>query len=119
MKSTYNIPVTSNVLSIYLGSLLRGRPANIPIGKTPESPSQEEVHCVCEFRAQISKESNRVFYDFALIIHYIADLPLNTLLSPSSKSDNIVVPFASLRSLILLFDPTSLTFTSSTRGMLD
>ena len=36
-------------------------------------------------------------------IHHVADLPLNSHRSSSSESDNIAVPFALLRSLILLF----------------
>ena len=37
-----------------------------------------------------------------IIIYYIADLPVTRLRLLTNKSDNIAVPYASLRSLILL-----------------
>ena len=49
-------------------------------------------------------------YECLLILYYIADLPVTRLRLLTDKSDNIDVPFDSLRSLILLFDPTGFTF---------
>ena len=42
------------------------------------------------------------FYNNTSIIYYIADLPVTRLRLLTNKSDNIAVPYASLRSLILL-----------------
>ena len=54
-----------------------------------------------------------------IIIFYIADTLVTRLRLLTNVSDNIAVPFASLRSLILLFNLAGLTFTRSARGMLD
>ena len=45
-----------------------------------------------------------------LITYYIADLPVTRLRLLTNKSDNIDVPSASLRSLILLLGSSSLAF---------
>ena len=45
-----------------------------------------------------------------LIIYYIADLPVTRLRLLTNKSDNIAVPYASLRSLILLLSSLSFAF---------
>ena len=50
------------------------------------------------------------------ILYYIADTPVTRLRLRTSVSGNIAVPFASLWSLILLFDPARLTLTRSDRG---
>ena len=42
------------------------------------------------------------------IIYYIADLPVTRLRLLTNKSDNIAVPYASLRSLILLLSSIEL-----------
>ena len=47
---------------------------------------------------------------YTLIKNYIADLPPTSLRSPSSESDNKPVPFAWLRSLILLLSYLSFAF---------
>ena len=49
-----------------------------------------------------------------LIIYYIADLPVTRLRLLTNKSDNIAVPYASLRSLILLLSSIELRFFSNT-----
>ena len=46
----------------------------------------------------------------------VADLPLTSLRSPSNKSDNKPVPFASLRSLILLLSSIELRLFDSLRS---
>ena len=48
-----------------------------------------------------------------LIIYYIADLPVTPLRVLTNKSDNIAVPYASLRSLILLLSSLSFAFPDS------
>ena len=53
------------------------------------------------------------------MIYYNADTPVTRLRLLTDVSHNIAVPYASLRSLILLFYPTGLTFIRSARGMLD
>ena len=47
------------------------------------------------------------------IIYYIADLPVTRLRPLTNKSDNIAVPYASLRSLILLLSSIELRLFSS------
>ena len=44
------------------------------------------------------------------IIYYIADLPVTPLRVHTNKSDNIAVPYASLRSFILLLSSLSFAF---------
>ena len=56
------------------------------------------------------------------IIYYIADLPVTRLRLLTNKSDNIAVPYASLRSLILLLALQASPFLTrfyEARGMLD
>ena len=57
------------------------------------------------------------YYSDSSIIYYIADLPVTPLRVLTNKSDNIAVPYASLRLLILLL--SSLSFAFLTHGMVD
>ena len=76
---------------------------------TNEDDSESDSHP----EAGIPRTRLRKILAQMIILYYIADLPLTSLRSPSSESENIPVPFVSLRSLILLLSSSSFAFFDS------
>ena len=82
------------------------------VGQTPYSDVRKLDH---EIAYLVTREIivDGIIRTGPLIIYYIADLPVTPLRVLPNKSDNIAVPYASLRSLILLLSSLSFAFFDS------
>ena len=81
---------------------LRRQPGNIVAKKGFKSLSEKKYR---EKRPKVNDQNS--------IIYYIADLPVTRLRLLTNKSFKIAVPYASLRSLILLLSSSSFAFFDS------